>query len=134
MKILFFIVLITVLAVGFLPAYAVSHGHGGFHGHGHGHGHFFFSGNVLIGPGWGPWWWGAPYYSYYPYNSYYPYSSASVGLQQESQEYMQRAPQQEQLSYWYYCPNPQGYYPYVKECSKGWMKVVPAPAPEGLEE
>lgn len=28
-------------------------------------------------------------------------------------------------SYWYYCQNPMGYYPYVRECPNGWMKVVP---------
>jgi hypothetical protein len=31
--------------------------------------------------------------------------------------------------YWYYCQNPQGYYPYVKQCPNGWMKVVPSPPP-----
>lgn len=30
-------------------------------------------------------------------------------------------------NYWYYCPNPQGYYPYVQTCPGGWMKVVPEP-------
>ncbi|MDD2851213.1 MAG: hypothetical protein PHY09_04840 [Desulfuromonadaceae bacterium] len=45
--------------------------------------------------------------------------------------------------YWYYCQNPMGYYPYVKECSTGWMKVVPkvpqsvlppSPEPPDLEK
>jgi len=31
----------------------------------------------------------------------------------------------ETSSYWYYCENPKGYYPYVKDCPYGWMKVVP---------
>ena len=30
--------------------------------------------------------------------------------------------------YWYYCRNPQGYYPYVPSCSAGW-EPVPANAP-----
>ena len=38
-------------------------------------------------------------------------------------------PAQDQDSYWYYCENPQGYYPYVKSCPGGWMKVVPETAP-----
>ena len=28
-------------------------------------------------------------------------------------------------SYWYYCPQPAGYFPYVKDCSQPWLKVVP---------
>jgi hypothetical protein len=40
---------------------------------------------------------------------------------------MQPAPQAEQPVYWYYCKDPQGYYPYVKQCPGGWMKVVPIP-------
>ncbi len=28
-------------------------------------------------------------------------------------------------SYWYYCTQPAGYFPYVKDCSRPWMKVVP---------
>jgi hypothetical protein len=27
--------------------------------------------------------------------------------------------------YWYYCPYPAGYYPYVQQCSTAW-EVVPA--------
>ena len=30
-------------------------------------------------------------------------------------------------TYWYYCQNPQGYYPYVPQCPGGWLTVV-APA------
>ncbi len=32
-------------------------------------------------------------------------------------------------SYWYYCTNPQGYYPTIKECPGGWLKVVPETQP-----
>jgi len=27
--------------------------------------------------------------------------------------------------YWYYCRNPQGYYPYVTSCPGGWVQVIP---------
>ena len=27
--------------------------------------------------------------------------------------------------YWYYCREPEGYYPNVRSCPDGWMKVVP---------
>lgn len=29
--------------------------------------------------------------------------------------------------YWYHCSSPKGYYPYVKQCPPGWVKVVPHP-------
>jgi Spy/CpxP family protein refolding chaperone len=28
-------------------------------------------------------------------------------------------------NYWYYCPNPAGYYPDVQTCPEGWLQVVP---------
>ena len=95
----------------------------------YGGGHYYRRGpyygpGIWIGPGWGPWWWGAPYYPYYPYYS------EPVVIQQQPSVYVQPTPQQEEQSYWYYCPNPQGYYPYVKQCPKGWMKVVPSPVPQ----
>ncbi|HNB02360.1 MAG TPA: hypothetical protein PLK61_11190, partial [Nitrosomonas sp.] len=31
-------------------------------------------------------------------------------------------------NYWHYCRNPEGYYPYVKKCPGGWLKVLPQPA------
>lgn len=27
--------------------------------------------------------------------------------------------------YWYYCREPSGYSPYVRECGKAWLTVVP---------
>ena len=35
-----------------------------------------------------------------------------------------------QPSYWYYCRDSQGYYPYVTSCPGGWTKVVPTPPGE----
>lgn len=34
---------------------------------------------------------------------------------------------QSQAHYWYYCTNPEGYYPYVKQCPGGWLRVDPRP-------
>jgi hypothetical protein len=34
-----------------------------------------------------------------------------------------------QGSYWYYCTNPPGYYPYVSNCPSGWLTVVPQSPP-----
>jgi hypothetical protein len=90
--------------------------HGGFHGHGRV--------GVFVGPGvwWGgPWWWG-PGYPYYDYPGYsYPYYAPPV--------YVQPQPPPQQPYYWYYCQNPQGYYPYVQQCPNGWMQVVPPASP-----
>jgi hypothetical protein len=46
-----------------------------------------------------------------------------VYAQPAPQVYVQPAPQ----SNWYYCDNPQGYYPYVSQCPGGWREVTPTP-------
>ncbi len=61
---------------------------------------------------------------WYPYGYY---EAPPVVIQQEPPVYVQ--PEQEEANYWYYCQNPQGYYPYVKSCPGGWMKVVPNVTP-----
>ena len=40
------------------------------------------------------------------------------------------APAPDSQQYWYYCTNPQGYYPTVPECRPGWQRV-PATTPPG---
>lgn len=104
------------------PAHADRGRHGG-HGGGHGGGHI----GLFVGPGWwGPGWWGP--YPYYPYYPYY-YSPPPVIVEQPSDIYVQPAPSAEENLYWYYCKDPQGYYPTVKRCPDGWMKVVPPSQP-----
>jgi hypothetical protein len=49
-----------------------------------------------------------------------------VVVQQEPPVYVQP---EEEPYYWYYCQDPQGYYPYVRSCPGGWMKVVPDVTP-----
>jgi hypothetical protein len=100
-------------------------GGGGNWGHG-GRGHGGGSFDVWFGPGWG--WWDPFYYPYYPY--YPSYTQPPVVIEQQPQEYVMPETQSEQTSYWYFCRNPQGYYPYVKRCPGGWMKVVPTPPAE----
>jgi len=109
---------ISVIIVALLMACTTpSQARGGGHGHG--------------GWGWGPalglglfglglWEISQPHY-------YYSYPAPVV--QQPIQEiYVQPAPQQPATNgYWYYCQSPEGYYPYVKQCPRGWMKVVPSP-------
>jgi hypothetical protein len=66
-----------------------------------------------------------PYYYVYPYSySYEPYVYIEPPVYGESQ----------QDYYWYYCKNPEGYYPYVASCPGGWMRVVPAPPQPGKEK
>jgi len=91
----------------------------------HGGGHFGF-------------YFGAPLYPYgYGYGYGYPYAypyypPAVVAAPVTPPTYIQQAPQaptaqQSQTAYWHYCNDPQGYYPYVKECPGGWQLVEPTP-------
>jgi hypothetical protein len=122
------LIVLVVLMAGSLPADAVRGGHFG-HGGGHfGHGGGHVSFGVLVGPQWwGPGWWGGPY----PYYPYYP--PQPVIVQPQPEIYVQPAPQPQETGYWFYCQETQGYYPYVKRCPNGWMKVVPPASPPGGE-
>lgn len=81
--------------------------------------------------------WGMPYYPhgyYYPYPYPYPYAYPAYPptvVVQSPPVYVEQGNAQAAPapapSYWYYCNNPQGYYPYVKECPTGWQKVMPQP-------
>ena len=92
---------------------------GGFHGGG-GHGHF----GVYLGA---PLFWGPDYYSY-PY-SYPPDVTVLSSPPVYVDEGDQVAVPPPQSNYWYYCANPQGYYPYVTQCPAGWQRVAPQPPP-----
>ena len=48
-----------------------------------------------------------------------------------SQPSAQTAPQSEPASFWYYCNDAKAYYPYVRECRSGWLRVVPQTTPAG---
>ena len=37
------------------------------------------------------------------------------------------APQSDNAGYWYYCNDPQGYYPYVRQCTGQWQTVPATP-------
>ena len=71
--------------------------------------------------GWG--WWSWPY-SYYPAYPVPPIiiERAPIIIERQPPVYLERQLQQ----YWYWCPNPQGYHPYIEQCPSGWMKVVPS--------
>ena len=109
-----FLVVAMLLLLGVGTSFAWDRGfrgHGGFHT------------RIFIGPGFwwgGPAWWGPPYPYYY--------SAPPVVVQEAPPTYIQQQPP-EQPAYWYYCPNPAGYYPKVKECPPGWLTVVPQATP-----
>ena len=110
-------------------------GRGGPYGHNHyrgglGYGH---RGNYG-GSGFG-FYFGAPLYPYPTYRYRYPYyfPPAIVTVPAPPPVYIQQTPppvsQTNPAAYWYYCNNPEGYYPYIKECPNGWQKVEPMPPP-----
>lgn len=112
-----------------------SRGYGGYGGS-RDHGRFRGSFGVHVDPGWGPWLWGAlllPWLYYdsyrYPYTYPYPYPYyAQPPAEAPPPVYDQQspAPPEEEHS-WYYCEDPQGYYPYVSQCPKGWLRIAPTP-------
>jgi hypothetical protein len=91
------------------------------------------------GPNVGVYYGGAPgYWGAWPYawNAGYawPYAVAPlvVNTAPAPQVFLQQeplvttpAPAPAEPSYWYYCTQPAGYFPYVQDCSHAWMKVVP---------
>lgn len=36
------------------------------------------------------------------------------------------------VSYWYYCERPDGYYPYVKSCTRDWTRIAVSAPPPGM--
>ena len=112
-------------------------GHWGY-GHGYGHGYYGRYGFGWWGYpyGWGypyawgyPHGWNYPYYPSYPYYPYYgPYYDEGYGTPPAPPEEVTPPLEsgQQQPSYWRFCQNPEGYYPYVKDCPGGWIAVVPS--------
>jgi hypothetical protein len=103
-------------------------GFGGFRG---GFGGFRggFRGGAFIGPAFGfgfydPLWWPAWSYPWaYPWAYPYPYLPAQAVAAYPGPEGYGAPVQQ----YWYRCGNPEGYYPYVRNCNTGWEQVPATP-------
>jgi hypothetical protein len=80
-----------------------------------------------------PYYYSRPYY--YPPAYYYPrpyYSPPVVAVPSSPPVYIEQGTEQAApapSNYWYYCSDPEGYYPYVKQCSPGWQRVAPQPPP-----
>ena len=65
-----------------------------------------------------------------PYGAPYDSTPEAVASEQYPEDVQ---PYQQGPTYWYYCPNPQGYYPYIKNCPNGWMKVIADAEPSDPE-
>lgn len=141
--------LALVYAINGAPAEAQRSSHGGgFHGGGFSGGGFhgrdfhgrdfglFSRGDLRAwrGGGWRhewhdgrfAWWWvtGGLWYFYpepiYPYPTYVP---PAIVVQQPPPAPTGLPPAQ----FWYFCDNPQGYYPYVASCNGPWREVPATP-------
>lgn len=101
------------------------HGGHGFHGHHGHHGHRHFHGRSHVGVwlgsswGYGPGWYGDPWYRH-------PYGRTVVvqPLPVAPPVYVEQGGVPT-ASMWYYCRQPQGYYPYVTSCTLPWRAVAP---------
>ena len=122
--------LAVFLLASAVPGYAWRGGRGwggGWHrwGGGHGWGGSRVSVGIGVGPFWGPGWgWGpawGPGWGWGP-----AWGGGTVVVTQPSQQLSLQAPSPPTAS-WYYCDNPQGYYPYVQQCPGGWRAVAPTP-------
>ena len=87
-----------------------------FHGGHRLHGHSSFG--IFLGPAFG--------WPYYSAPAYYP---PVIAVPSSPPVYIEQGQGQDASAYWYYCENPQGYYPYIKECPGGWQTVAPEPPP-----
>ena len=78
------------------------------------------------------WWWvvNGVWYAYptaiYPYPD--PYTPPVILVPPPQAAIAPNSPAPEQV--WYYCSNPQGYYPYIAQCLVPWQKVPETQAPQ----
>lgn len=105
------------------------YGGGSGHGGGYGYGRGVYGIGIGLGLGYGMGYYGGyPYYGGYGYG----YPSTIVQVPVTPPVYIQQSPpvvQQYSSGYWYYCSNPEGYYPYIKQCPIGWQPVSSTPSP-----
>jgi hypothetical protein len=125
---------LSIFMLPALPAAVLAQGHDD---HWHGDIHRFHErdfdqwreGHWFHGPhdGRDGWWWmiGDSWYFYpqpvYPYPD--PYVPPTIAIAPTPPGPMPAA-------YWYYCRNPQGYYPYVPECFVRWRRVAATVPPQ----
>ena len=113
------------LGLGFLGGYGL-----GYYGRAP-----YFPPYYRYGPGYGFGPYGYPSYGFVPWHGFtpgYAYppvvavpSAPPVYIQQP--QAVQPQPRTSSDYYWHYCRDPEGYYPYVKNCPEGWLQVSPQP-------
>jgi hypothetical protein len=86
-------------------------------------GHARLSFGVVVGAPFYPW--NYPPYYYLPYPPVVVVPAAPTTYVEQGSAH----PGPAQRSYWYYCEASKTYYPYVKECAAGWLRVVPQATP-----
>lgn len=120
---------------GHVGRYNTRRFYGGYGGLGGGYG--FYS-SRFYGPGFYDGFYGyGGYggYGYHRYNhgAYYPPavvipSTPPVYIEKEPEQPVQSTQTNQESNHWHYCRKPEGYYPYVRKCEGGWLKVAPHPA------
>jgi hypothetical protein len=106
-------------------------GHGGGWHHGFGGVGAFLGGTIIAGALLAPWYYPGPYYSPGPY--YYASYPTVVEVAPSAPTVYMDQPRAVQPaasdagSWWYYCNESRGYYPYVRECASPWQRVSPTP-------
>lgn len=78
----------------------------------------------------------------YPYSQYYyPYPPPFYGNDSTSDDDQNSLhgmvvpgdlPMGQARAFWFYCDTPDGYYPYVKTCTKPWTSIPVSPPPPGM--
>ncbi|HYF58846.1 MAG TPA: hypothetical protein VEA81_07820 [Burkholderiaceae bacterium] len=87
---------------------------------------------MYIGSPWRPWY-GPGWYPGWGWSAYPPVVVAPpvVVSPPPNVVYVERAPEPVDpgaapaAGYWYWCAEPQGWYPEVRECTNGWQPVPP---------
>jgi hypothetical protein len=69
-----------------------------------------------------------PFWPFFPYNyPYYPYYAYPYTYPEVLPEAVPLAAAPAQAPTWYYCNDPQGYYPYLRTCNHAWQAVPASP-------
>jgi hypothetical protein len=112
-------------------ANAAEHGGGGFRGGVVRGGEFRGGlGRGYWGPRGGIYWGGIydPFWPFFPYNyPYYPYYGYPYAYPEILPETVPPVASATQAPTWYYCDDPQGYYPYIRTCDHAWQAVPASP-------
>lgn len=126
--IVLFLAIVALMRPTPVPAYPGWHGNiARFHEHDVG---LWRSGHWVHGDHGGRfgWWWVVDGVWYWYPTPIYPYPDPYTPPMVIQTPVPQIASPQAQAPSWYYCAQPEGYYPYVTECPSGWQ-TMPATLP-----